>query len=99
MKLNAMNQVPEGEKLFEAGSEANGVFVVLKGKGRLVGSNVGMTVVSGDFLGVWDLDEGCYNADCIATEEMTVFAFAAKSSHDLLTILDGNREHIHYEKG
>lgn len=93
MKMNAMNQVPEGEKLFEAGVEANGVFVVLKGKGRLVGSNVGVPVVSGDFLGVWDLYDGCYGADCIATEEMTVFAFSAKSSGDLLTILEGNKEY------
>ncbi|MBQ8315471.1 MAG: cyclic nucleotide-binding domain-containing protein, partial [Lachnospiraceae bacterium] len=93
MKMNAMNQVPEGEKLFEAGVEANGVFVVLKGKGRLVGSNVGVPVVSGDFLGVWDLYDGCYGADCIATEEMTVFAFSVKASGDLLTILEGNKEY------
>lgn len=93
MKLNAMNLVPAGEKLFEAGSESNGIFVVLKGKGRLKGSNVGMPVVSGDFLGVWDLYEGCYGADCIATEEMTVFAFSVKTPEDLVAILDGNKEY------
>ena len=93
MKMNAMNQIPAGEKLFAKGEEANGVFVVLKGKGKLLGSNVGVSVVSGDFLGVWDLYEGCYTTDCIATEEMTVFAFAAKTSEDLLAILEGNKEY------
>ena len=93
MKMNAMNLVPEGEKLFEAGGESNGVFVVLKGKGRLVGSNVGVSVSAGDFLGVWELYDGCYGADCIATEEMTVFAFSAKKPEDLLSILDGNKEY------
>ena len=93
IKMNAMNQIPEGEKLFAEGEEANGVFVVLKGKGKLLGSNVGMSVVSGDFLGVWDLYEGCYTTDCIAMEEMTVFAFAAKTSEDLLAILEGNKEY------
>lgn len=93
MKMNAMNQVPVGEKLFEAGTESSGVFVVLKGRGKLVNSSVCLPVVSGDFLGIWDMSAGTYNTDCIATEEMTVFAFSATSDEELLAFLDGNKEY------
>lgn len=93
IKINAMNQVPEGEKLFEAGMESNGVFVVLKGRGKMKGTNVSVPVGAGDFVGVWDLYDGCYGTDCIATEEMTVFAFPAKTSDDLAAILEGNKEY------
>ena len=93
MKMNAMNQVPAGEKLFEAGMASDGIFVVLKGKGRLINSNVSLSVTSGDFLGIWDMHAGTYNTDCIATEEMTVFAFSAKSDAELLAFLDGNKEY------
>ncbi len=93
MKMNAMNQVPVGEKLFEEGKKSDGVFVVLKGKGKLVNSSVCLPVVSGDFLGIWDMQAGAYNTDCIATEEMTVFAFSATSDEELLAFLDGNKEY------
>lgn len=93
MKMNAMNQVPAGEKLFEEGMQSNGVFVVLKGKGRLISSNICLPVVSGDFLGIWDMYAGTYNTSCVATEEMTVFAFAAKSGAELLAFLDSNKEY------
>ena len=93
MKMNAMNQVPVGEKLFEEGMDSDGIFVVLKGKGELVNSNVCLPVVSGDFLGIWDMQTGMYNTGCIATEEMTVFAFPATTDEELLTFLDGNKEY------
>ena len=93
VKMNAMNQVPVGEKLFEDGMESNCIFVVLKGKGRLVNSNASLSVTSGDFLGIWDMYEGYYNTDCIATEDMTVFAFPAQSADELLAFLDGNKEY------
>ena len=93
MKMNAMNQVPAGEKLFEEGMASDGIFVVLKGKGKLVKSNISLPVFAGDFLGIWDMYTGSYNADCIATEEMTVFAFPAKSAEELQAFLDGNKEY------
>ena len=93
MKMNAMNQVPVGEKLFEEGMDSDGIFVVLKGKGELVNSSVCLPVVSGDFLGIWDMQTGRYNTGCIATEEMTVFAFPATTDEELLSFLDGNKEY------
>ncbi len=93
MKMNAMNQVPAGEKLFEDGMESNGIYVVLKGRGELIGPNVSLPVVSGDFLGIWDMYAGYYNTDCVATEEMTVFAFSAKTTAELLAFLNGNKEY------
>ncbi len=93
MKMNAMNQVPAGEKLFEKGMESNGIFVVLKGKGKLVNSNVSLPVASGDFLGIWDMYAGSYNTDCVATEEMTVFAVSAKSDTEFLAFLESNKEY------
>ena len=93
MKMNAMNQIPKGEKLFEEGLGANGVFVVLKGKGKLINSNVCVSVGSGDFLGIWDLYAGSYNTSCVATEDMTVYALPAKTGADLQTVLEGNKEY------
>lgn len=88
-----MNQIPKGEKLFEAGAAANGVFVVLKGKGVLTNANLSLPVVTGDFLGIWDLYAGSYSADCVAAEEMTVYAFAVKETADLQVIMEGNKEY------
>lgn len=93
MKMNAMNQVPKGEKLFEEGMTPDGVFVVLKGKGVLVNSNVSVPVTGGDFLGIWDLYTGSYNTSCIVTEEMTVFALPMKTAADLCAVLEGNKEY------
>ncbi len=93
MKMNAMNQVPAGEKLFEEGMASDGIFVVLKGKGKLINSSISLPVFAGDFLGIWDMYTGSYNADCIATEEMTVFAFPANSADELQVFLEGNKEY------
>ena len=93
MKMNAMNQVPAGEKLFEEGMASEGIFVVLKGKGKLVNSNICLSVFAGDFLGIWDMYTGSYQEDCIATEEMTVFAFPANSADELQAFLEGNKEY------
>lgn len=93
MKMNAMNQVPVGEKLFEQGMESNGIFVVLKGKGRLINSNISLPVAAGDFLGIWDMYAGTYNTDCVATEEMTVYAVSVKSDAEFLAFLESNKEY------
>ncbi len=93
VKMNAMNQVPKGEKLFEEGMTSDGVFVVLKGRGVLVNSNVSIPVVSGDFLGIWEMQEGSHHTSCVAVEEMTVYALPAKNSADLQMIFDGNKEY------
>ncbi|MBR2410056.1 MAG: cyclic nucleotide-binding domain-containing protein [Lachnospiraceae bacterium] len=93
IKMNAMNQVPKGETLFENGATFEGVFVVLKGKGVLKNANLCIPVVSGDFLGIWDLHAGVYGESCVATEEMTVYALPAKTTDDLQTMLEGNKEY------
>lgn len=93
IKMNAMNLVPKGETLYEEGAASDGVFVVLKGKGKLVSSNVCLPVVSGDFLAVPDLGGGSYLTGCVAMEDMTVYAFPVKSFADLQTVLDGNKEY------
>lgn len=93
MKMNAMNQVPKGENLFEEGMVSDGIFVVLKGKGKLVNANVSIPVTGGDFLGIWDMYTGSYHTSCVVTEEMTVYAFPVKTAADLLTVLEGNKEY------
>lgn len=93
VKMNAINQVPKGEKLFEKGMPTDGVFVVLKGKGVLANSNVSLPVISGDFLGIWDMYDGSYGADCVAAEEMAVYAFPVKTVAELQTVLEGNKEY------
>ena len=93
IKMNAMNQVPKGELLFEKGMASEGIFVVLKGKGVLKNTNVCVPVVSGDFLGIWDLYSGTYGESCIATEEMTVYALPAKTAADMHAVLEGNKEY------
>jgi len=93
IKMNAMNLVPKGEALYEEGTASDGVFVVLKGKGKLISSNVCLTVGSGDFLGVRDMYDGSYRTGCVATEDMTVYAFPVKSVADLQAVLEGNKEY------
>ncbi|MBP3617487.1 MAG: cyclic nucleotide-binding domain-containing protein [Lachnospiraceae bacterium] len=93
VKMNAMNQIPKGETLFGEGMSADGIFVVLKGSAVLQNSNVALPIVSGDFLGIWDMYTGSYNAECVATEDMTVYALPVKSREDLQTVLEGNKEY------
>ena len=93
VKMNAMNLIPKGEALFEKGMSSDGVFVVLKGKGRLATSNVSLPVMSGDFLGIWDMYAGSYSGTCTATEDMTVYALPAKTPADLRMMLEGNKEY------
>ena len=93
MKMNAMNQIPKGEMLFGEGMAADGIFVVLKGSAVLQKANVALPVLSGDFLGIWDMYSGSYSAECIATEDMTVYALPVKSREDLQTVLEGNKEY------
>ena len=93
VKMNAMNQIQKGEKLFEEGAALDGVFVLLKGKAVLTNQNVRLAAGSGDFLCLWDILSGTYSMSCVATEEMTVYAFPAKSRTDLQAILDANKEY------
>ena len=72
---------------------AEGIFVVLKGSAVLRNANVALPVVSGDFLGIWDMYTGTYGAECVATEDMTVYALPVKSREDLQTVLEGNKEY------
>ncbi len=93
IKLNAMNQIPKGETLFGEGMTPECIFIVLKGRGILSSSNAYLQVVSGDFLGIWDIYEGHYTATCTATEEMTVYAIPAGTPEDIKSMLDGNKEY------
>lgn len=93
IKMNAMNQIPKGETLFGEGMTPECIFVVLKGRGILSCANVCLPVVSGDFLGIWDIYEGHFTATCVAAEEMTVYAIPAVKPEDVKTMLDGNKEY------
>ena len=91
--MNAVNQIPKGEKLFEEGEASDGIFAVLKGKAALVNSGVCLTATGGDFLGVWDLYAGNHDVSCVATEDLTVFALPANNVSDLRTIFHSNKEY------
>lgn len=93
IKMNGMNQISKGEILFEEGTEPAGIFVLIKGKAVLANSNVRLTAVSGDFLGVWDLHAEKRLMSCTAAEDMTVYAFPVRQLPELQTVLEANSEY------
>lgn len=94
IKMNAMNQIAKGEKLFEAGNPSDGIFVLLKGKAVLENQNLRLAAGSGDFLGIWDIPSGSRSMSCTAAEDMVVYAFFVKTVDDLQVMLDANTEYI-----
>jgi len=68
-------------------------FYCVKREGTLSSSNASLSVASGDFLGIWDIYEGCYTTTCTATEEMSVFAMQAGTPEDVKAALEGNKEY------
>ncbi|MCH5272853.1 MAG: cyclic nucleotide-binding domain-containing protein [Lachnospiraceae bacterium] len=93
IKMNGINHIPKGEILFEAGMEPDGVFALVKGKATLMNPDFRITISSGDFLGLSDLYAGKRLLTCIAAEDMTVYAFPAKTTADIPAILDANSEY------
>ncbi len=93
IKKSGVNQIPKGERLFEEGTEPDGIFILLKGKAVLFNSNVRLAAGSGDFLDLWDVYAGQRLLSCVALEDMTVYAFPVKKPADLELILESNNEY------
>lgn len=93
IKMNGMNQISKGEILFEEGTEPGGIFVLIKGKAVLTSSNIRLNAGGGDFLGLWDIYAEKRLLSCIAAEDMTVYAFPAKSAADIQAVLGANSEY------
>lgn len=93
IKKSGVSQIPKGERLFEEGTEPDGIFILVKGKAVLFNSNVRLTAGSGDFLDLWDVYAGQRLLSCIALEDMTVYAFPVKKPADLELILESNNEY------
>lgn len=59
-KPYCVNQIMKGEIIFERGSEAAYVGLVLKGRVRIQAEGVNLVIGSGHFLGLTDLQDGMY---------------------------------------
>ena len=93
MKLSAVNKAEAGTCLLKESDEVNCVCMVLKGKAAADAGGSYITLGAGSFLGVNDLASGRYQCDYIALEEVTYYAFPAKSFRDLKQILSANKDY------
>ena len=59
-KPYCVNQIMKGEIIFERGSEAAYVGLVLKGRVRIQAEGVNLVIGSGHFLGLTDLQDGIH---------------------------------------
>ena len=76
-KPYCVNQIMKGEIIFERGSEAAYVGLVLKGRVRIQAEGVNLVIGSGHFLGLTDLQDGMYRVTYQAETDLAIYIFRA----------------------
>lgn len=76
-KVGKVNQIIKGDIIFERGSEAIYVGLVVKGRVRVQTEGVNLLLGSGHFLGLADLPDFTYRVNYIAETDCVIFIFRA----------------------
>lgn len=93
IKMNATNQIPKGELLFEEGTQTDGLYILLKGKATLTHAEVRLTLGSGDVIAPWDLSEGVHTMNCVMEEDSSVYLFSAQNTEGIRGVIEKNKEY------
>ena len=93
-KMNGVNQITQGETIFEEGQDVKYIGLVVKGKVQLRGSGVRFTAPSGSFIGISDVLNGKYRNTFVAETNTAIYMFPAKGSLEyIVSIIQINSDY------
>ncbi len=78
LKRNSVNQIIKGTVIYEKGDVLDSLALIVKGKVSLQTETIKMTVGSGYFLGILDLDCGVHNAEYTAETNAVIYPISAE---------------------
>lgn len=93
LKQNEMNEIEKGTVFFTEGEPVQQVCVVLKGRVELYNQGSRVTIGNGCFLGINDLFMGRCLANCVAVDDIMVYAFSAENMESVNRILGINKDY------
>lgn len=94
LKTGSVNQILKGTDIYEAGDMVETVALVVKGRIQMHSRGLSMTVGSGSFLGIRDLNRGAHGVTYTALTNAVVYAFPASGSiQDVQEIIKINRDY------
>ena len=93
LKMNALNQIGKGTKIFEEDEPISCIAMVIKGKVRIQNKGVHAITEKGMLIAIGDLIAGHYLADYVAEEDSVLYAFQVSNTGVLNTFLDVNSDY------
>lgn len=92
-KMNSLNQVPKGTKIFEKDENIACIGMIIKGSVRIQNLGVHKIAEKGALIGVEDLIAGRHLADYIAQEDTVIYAFKVANAGLLDAFLNSNPDY------
>lgn len=93
-KLNGVNQITQGETIFEEGQDVRYIGLVVKGRVQIRGNGVRFSAASGSFIGISDVLNGKYRNTFIAETNTAIYMFPSKGSlEDIVSIIQINGDY------
>lgn len=92
-KMNALNQIGKGARIFEKNQPISCIAMVIKGSVRIQNGGVHTIAEKGTLIAVGDLIASHYLSDYIAEEDTVLYAFQVLNADVLVTFLNGNPDY------
>ncbi len=93
-KMNVVNQIAQGETIFEIGQDITYIGLVVKGKVQIRGNGIRFTAASGSFIGISDVLNGKYRNVYVAETNAAIYMLPAKGSlEDIVSIIQINGDY------
>ena len=93
LNINAMNQIPEGTKIFREGENAGTIGLILRGRVRINNRGAQVVAGAGTFIGVADIAAGRYQSDYEAMDNVIVYIFEMSTFEDLKKAVSANKDY------
>ena len=89
LKVGSVNQIMKGSDIYQTGDDITSVALVVKGKIRVHGRGLNLSVGSGSFLGIWDISRGVHGVTYTAETNAVIYVFEVSGTiHDMRNIIE-----------
>lgn len=93
LKPNSVNQIADGQVIFEHEKPVRYIAMILKGRVEIVCDGMHLTLGQGNFIGVTDVYVGKYIAQYKASGPVILYPFEVTGTASIKTILAANKEY------
>ena len=93
LKIDGLNEVKKGKKIYSIGEEVNSISVIISGRVLAFEQGSKFICMPGSVLGISDLDKDSYEVNYMAVDDVQLYTLNIRNSDEIIELLDESIEY------